>query len=483
MSSQILSVHPVATLRTTVQSFDLFDTLIARACVTPGNLLAQVETALGITGFAASRMAAEHRVYCAGQPFGISDIYRELCGSGFCDSNMAKRLMVAEIEAEFDNAIAITENIATVRDFDVVVSDMYLPDSVLRGLLQHVGLRRFVHLFVSNAGKHHGTIWPDLTQHWLILRHVGDNPHADIAQAQRHNIPTHHYTGASPNGIEQFLQCNGLTRISQLARQLRLANPFSHTTVEAEFWNHFVQYNFPLLCITAHLARLERDNAALERILFLSRDCYFLSEVFLTLYPGEPFTLVQVSRSALATDPQGFLRYLQDCGLERALVCDLVSTGYSWLQFSQEMHQPPTFFTLVYIDNYQYQPFDSTELHQSSPLRFLHCVKSSEVNAWSLAIELLNTAPHGTTLGVQSVGRDYVPQFEDQHELPPNMLKTLLLAQAAAIQCLRPSRAAVTRELDTVDNSHHLISTLVSALSGTDWLNRFATAAICHQAN
>ncbi|MBI2750239.1 MAG: hypothetical protein HYX43_13140 [Burkholderiales bacterium] len=470
-------------LRTTVQSFDLFDTLIARACVTPANLLAQVETALGATGFASARSAAEQHVFGAGHPFGLEAIYRELSASGFCDPDTAARLMAAEIEAEFDNAIPITENIAAVRDFDLVVSDMYLPAATLRGLLQHVGLRRFVHLFVSNAGKHHGTIWPELAQRWLILRHVGDNPHADIAQAQRYAIPTVHYTGANPNGTEQYLAGNGLTRISQLIRQLRLANPFLPMTVEAELWNHFVQYNFPLLCLTAHSARAQRDAAGLERLLFLARDCHFLSEIFLTLYPGEPFELVQVSRSALGADPQGMLRYLLANGLQHALVCDLVSTGYSWLQFSQDTQQPLRFFTLIHIDNYQYRAFDSTRLHQPGPFQFAYGVRSSEVNAWSLAIELLNTAPHGSTLGMHAVGSGFAPQFEDRHELPPSLLKTLLLAQAAAIQCLRPSRAAVAQELDAVPNPQHLLSTLVSALSGTDWLNRFASAAICHPMN
>lgn len=473
----------MTSLRTTVQSFDLFDTLIARACVTPANLFAQVETALGMPGYVSERMGAEQRVYARGQAFGLADIYRDLCASGFCDAALADRLMAAEIEAEFDNAIPISENIAAVRDFDLVVSDMYLPTATLRGLLQHVGLRRFVHVFASNAGKHQGTIWPELTQRWLILRHIGDNAQADIAQAQRFDIPASHYTGATLNPTEQFLETAGLVQISRLTRQLRLANPFAPATVEAEFWNHFVQYNFPLLCLAAHAARAQREAADLERILFLARDCHFLSEVFLTLYPCDPFELVQVSRNALATDPEGFSRYLQGCGLQNALVCDLVSTGYSWLQFSETTHQAMVFFSLVYIDNYQYQPFESARLHQPGPFRFSYGVKSSEVNAWSLAIELLNTAPHGSTLGVQTVGGGFAPHFEDRHELPTSLLKTLLLAQAAAIQCLRPHRAAVSQELGQVQNPQPLLSTLVSALSGTDWLNRFATAAICHHLN
>ncbi len=108
MSSHSLPVPPVATLRTTVQSFDLFDTLIARACVTPGNLLAQVETAVGITGFAASRTAAEHRVYCAGQPFEISDIYEELCNSGCTRSGVRVQPKPGGVVARPQSSVVLT---------------------------------------------------------------------------------------------------------------------------------------------------------------------------------------------------------------------------------------------------------------------------------------------------------------------------------------------------------------------------------------
>lgn len=467
-------------LRTTVQSFDLFDTLIARACGTPAALFAELETALQQPGFALHRMAAEQRVAASGKPFDLVTIYDELCASGLCDAATARQWRRAEIEAEFDNAIPIAQNIAAVRDFDLVVSDMYLPASTLRGLLQHAGLRRHVHLIVSNAGKHHGTIWPQLTEKWLLLHHTGDNAHADVAQAQRFGIATRHYTGASPNQTEQFLQTCGLVQTSRLVRQLRLANPFQPTSVEAEVWNHFVQFNLPLLLLASQAARSQRDALGLESILFLARDCHFLSEVFLTLHPEEAFELIPISRNALAQDPVGFARYLQTCRLPQALVCDLVSTGLSWLQFAQNSKQTLAFYTLVYIDNYQYQPFDASRLQQDAPLRFRFSVRSSEVSSWGLAIELLNTAPHGSTTSIEAVGDTYAPTFEDRHELPPSFLKTLLLAQAAAIQGLRPQRVRVAQELAGIQHPKPLISALVSALSGTDWLNRFASAAICH---
>jgi hypothetical protein len=142
---------------------------------------------------------------------------------------------------------------------------------------------------------------------------------------------------------------------------------------------------------------------------------------------------------------------------------------------------PLSFFTLAHIDNYQYAAFDSGRLHRDARLRFRHAVKTSEVNTWSLAIELLNTAPHGSTRSIAPVGENqWAATFDTHHELPLSFLQTLQLAQAAAVRGLRAHRSAIGRELAQLPHLHPLISAMLSALSGTDWLNRFSSAAICH---
>lgn len=470
-------------LRTTVQSFDLFDTLIARACISPVNLFSDVGSALGVADFPVARMQAEQDVFAAGDSFDVTAIYKQLLSSGYCDAHTATRLMTAEIEAEFDNAIPITENISTVRDFDLVVSDMYLPAATLRALLQHVGLRRFVHLFVSNAGKHQSTIWPQLTQRWLILRHLGDNLHADVLLPKNFGIATSHYTGAAPSETEQFLCRMGLTHISRIARRLRLANPYVPDTLEADLWNHFVSFNFPLLCVCTVAIRTERDARGKRKVLFLARDCQFLSEIFLALHPGESSELIYVSRNALAADITGFAKYFEKHDLDQSLVCDLVSTGLSWWQFSRSTAQAIAFFAVVHIDNHQYQAFDTDAFSRDANFRFQSAIRSSELEKWSMAIELLNTAGHGSTAGLDSVGDGFVPRFETHHELPPALLKTLALAQAAAMQCVHTQRHAIRQELASLHDANSMVSSMVNRLCSSDWINRFANSAICRPTN
>ena len=56
-----------------IRSHDIFDTLIARRCIDPRNILIEVEQASQRPGFAASRTQAEALLYAAG-PYDLDAI-------------------------------------------------------------------------------------------------------------------------------------------------------------------------------------------------------------------------------------------------------------------------------------------------------------------------------------------------------------------------------------------------------------------------
>lgn len=461
----------VPVLRTVVQSFDMFDTLIARRCVTPVALFDEVGAAFGRRDFAAARIAAERRSAEAG-PFDLETIYRTLHGIGYCDATTARRLLGAEIDAEFDNAIPIARNLAAVRDFDLVVSDMYLPAHILRDLLRHVGLRHPVHLLVSNAGKHSGVIWPSLAQRWLIQRHLGDNEHADIAVPRGFGIPCAHYPDAAMTDAETFLDDSGLPGLARLTRELRLANPFAAGCMEEAAWNHFVGLNVPLLALTAAELVMRRRAGGYLKLLLVERDCHFLGEVLRTLFAGEPAEPLYVSRALLGAD--GVAQYLEAAGIRGALVCDLVSTGLSWLGAVQATGLSVDMFALVHVDNYQYQEFDRTELERTPGLRFDWGLPASRVGSFSKAIEAMNTAPHGAVVAVTLGAAGFEPRFAEGHELPGPMLDVLLAAQGAAVAALRRNRRVIAAEADALAGRIEVLETLVRSLCAPAWLNELA---------
>jgi hypothetical protein len=451
-------------LRVTANSFDLFDTLVSRRCIHPQRVFDDVERALGAGGFSAVRIAAEETLRRGGRTFDLHDIYREIVVRGQCSAESAEKLKAAEIDAEFDHAVPVAENLARVREFDLVVSDMYLPADVLRRLLQHVGLRVFVHLFVSYAGKHSGTIWPQIGERWLIQRHLGDNLHADVEGPRRHGIATEHYAGAQLSQAEQLLVNHGLLELAGIVRALRLRNPFPAGTAEAQLWLLYAQLNLPFLILSAAAIRRTQLEHGRAKILFSARDCYFLSEIFSFLHPAVPVDYLHVSRHVLWNDRVNVSALFEHQGGTHALVVDIASTGYSWLQFAEAMKLSVDFCTVVHIDRHEPTLLTSAQLIDSRCLRFSRLLQVSALTNYSNAIEVLNTAPHCSTRSLVRSGQLMVPELASAHELDGNVVAALVAAHAAALELVRKGRGRLLDEMPK-DNPTQLLQTLVQTIS------------------
>lgn len=451
-------------LRVIANAFDLFDTLISRRALYPRRVFEDVERALGAVGFCTARVAAEQALTQRVQVFDLHDIYREMVTRGQCAADSAEKLKAAEIDAEFDHAVPVVENLARVREFDLIISDMYLPADVLRRLLQHVGLRVFVHLFVSNAGKHGGTIWPQLGERWLIQRHLGDNLHADVEGPRQHGIPTEHYVGTQLSQPEQLLARQGFVELAGITRALRLRNLYPAGSAEAQLWLLYAQLNLPLLCLSAAAIRGLIDKHRHERVLFSARDCYFLSEIFSLLFPAVPTDYLHVSRHALWNDRVNVNAMLERRDAAHALVVDIASTGYSWLHFAEAMGRAINFCAVVHIDHHDPTQVTPEELDGSRYLRFSHLLQNSALTAYSNAIEALNTAPYTSTRSITRSGELLVPEFASGHELGGNVVGALVAAHAAALELLRKSRTRLLEEMPK-DTPLELLQTLVQTIS------------------
>ena len=434
-------------LRTTANAFDLFDTLICRRALVPQRVFEDVERALGAANFSEIRVSAEQALRQRGQQFDLHDIYREMVSRGNCSVDDAEKLKAAEIDAEFDHAAPVQENLNRVREFDLVVSDMYLPADVLRRLLQHVGLRVFVHLFVSTSGKHDGSIWPHLGKRWVIQRHLGDNLHADVESPGRHGIAAEHYTGTQLSQPEELLANHGQTELAGIMRAVRLQNPYPTDSVEAQLWLLQSQLNLPLLCLGAVAIRRTQLQNNYSRVLFSARDCYFLSEVFSLLFPAVASDYVYVSRHALWHDRENVDAMLDVRDPRHALVVDIASTGYSWLQFAETQKREINFFTVVHIDRHIPVRVTSEQLTTSRYLHFSYLLQSSTLTDYSNAIEVLNTAPHASMQTFDRYVNLLVPEFAPKHELAGGHVAAQVAAHAAALKLLRKGRTRLLEEM------------------------------------
>jgi hypothetical protein len=457
-------------LRTTVNSFDLFDTLLARLCITPTGIAEELERKFNAPGFAAARRNAEHLLAGEGKPFDLHAIYALLVSRGVVPRADADRLLEAEFDAEFDNAIPIIENLrrgAARRpgDFRHVPVRRYAAPPVAACRVAHTG----------TASRHEPGKARRLGMEGAVraLDHQSpfrDNPHSDVAMPRRHGIDSVHYAGALPTTNELTVSGQGYPVLAQLMRSMRLRNPYERSGQQAALWHLSSQLNIPLLVLGSAMVRQQRESAGLKRILFSARDCYLMSEVFSALFPADPAHYLHVSREVLGSNSPVLRDYLTDAGIAEALVVDLAATGASWHQLSAREQLKVRLFSFVFIDNWVEARVAPQTVTSSPWLDFSWAMKSSGLRAYSAAIEAINSAPHPSCRTIHRAGRFFVPEHHSSNELPDALLQAIIQHQTVLLEQLRKLKGKIAAEL-AAPVAVPLLATLVESMSQSDLLN------------
>src|ERR1700685_730627 len=97
-----------------VNSFDIFDTLIARRCIEPKKIFAQVGQIIAWPHFSDARVKAEQALAAAGLAYTFDDIYERMRQDLSLDQQETEDLKTVELAVELENVIPITENIRKV---------------------------------------------------------------------------------------------------------------------------------------------------------------------------------------------------------------------------------------------------------------------------------------------------------------------------------------------------------------------------------
>lgn len=342
-----------------MRTFDIFDTLIARRCIDPALVFEIVERKVGRPGFARARRQAEKVV--SERDYTLDDIYAELARSGFCSQEEAKALSEAEIDTELAQVIPIRENMDQVRDGDMLITDMYLPLRVIKALLAKAGFKRKVGILLSSHGKRNGKVWRDRTLLPDTSLHMGDNWRSDIANARAAGFRAMHTTLSAPTQAERALMGHGYVQLARLVREARLT--LCGTQGDAATGGQTsrdrirllqVQYNLPMLVIISHYIAGEVIAKGYRNVLFSSRDCLFLKDVYEAL-AGDTcrarshyFYTSRVSRLNASED---YLAYFRSIACDRSLVVDLCGTGWSLQQLYRHAGFAPDTFMFHFLGN------------------------------------------------------------------------------------------------------------------------------------
>lgn len=397
------------------RSFDIFDTLIARRCIRPEAVFVEVERRSGQAGFMATRLWAERTV--AEQEYQLADIHALIAQALRLDAAQAQALMQMEIDVELENVVPVADAIAQVQDDSLLITDMYLPEPVIRGLLARAGLPGHLALLRSAAGKRSGRVWAALAQAGTALRHLGDNPVADVQQPQAHGMQAVLTTQTLPTPTEAALVTAGLPRLAEALRVARLGTP--RGALPDDLVRLQSELNLPVLMVSAlHLLATAGELPQL-RLLFSARDARYLQAVYDALaavlpgrHPSSHYWYS--SRLARTSGDAAYHAYCRELIGPAAWLVDLCGTGASVIALRQRLGLAPEqaqLFVCEFIDSPDQigalmQRYGLSDWQPPAALWTDKTLVPNEV------LELLNYVPEGMVSGVRPVPGGVVPVRE-----------------------------------------------------------------------
>jgi len=290
-----------------VDSFDIFDTLIARTVINPIDIFTIIENKINFKNFANLRIEAQT---LSNQSF--DDIYMKFKSLTNIDDNTINTIKETEISTEINNIIPIMCNINKVKDGDILVSDMYLTENDIRILLDSVNFKKNVKIYVSPDGKSSGYIWKTLLDLYNINSHTGDNSHSDINIAKKNGINNTILTNTHNFTIIEKDTLNLYREYSHFIRKFRLMNPYVENTVEHSLYNEQAIYNIPILCLICYRLNKILVDENRTTVLFTTRDGCLLINIFKKLYPQYNSIVFHSSRYMYNNYNDDYKKYIKE---------------------------------------------------------------------------------------------------------------------------------------------------------------------------
>ena len=289
-----------------INSFDVFDTLLARRTFYPTDIFDIIEKNFPYQDFKTIRCHAQNMSNGT-----FDDIYDKFQHISGIDDNTKNLLKNFEIQTEIYNSYLISTNVNRVQDGDILISDMYLNDTQIMHILKSIGFDKKVKLYASPGGKHTGEIWKMLKSEYFFGVHLGDNLHSDVNMAQKNGINAEHTSIHSWNSTELFFKDNNLMDFALLLREFRHINPYDKNTNEYQLYNDQACYNIPILYLTCCILNdiLLKENR--DTILFSTRDSCLLKPLFEFLFPEYKSISLECSRIIYKSPNDEYKNYLK----------------------------------------------------------------------------------------------------------------------------------------------------------------------------
>ena len=244
-------------------SLDVFDTAIFRKVYNPNDIFNIVADEVG-NNFKTLRMVAQDTVRKKDIFYNLIDIYRAISTS----FNPKE-----EIRAEYENCYAnpyILDMYNNEEADFIFISDMYLPSTVIKSILEKCGYRE-PKVYVScelKALKGSGLLFTKVEEiiGRKISKHIGDNYQADILGAQKAHIPNVEFIGPPVYNKEVYTPA----LINVKLRKLLIVNEMSSYPIGEK-----IGYLFTPLILSFTKSVLKEASEG-QTIFFNARDGFIL---------------------------------------------------------------------------------------------------------------------------------------------------------------------------------------------------------------
>ena len=269
-----------------MQSFDFYDTLFVRLTGRPTDIFRLMEERLAAPGFAALRIAAELN---ARRIAGSTEVTLEcIYAQPELQSVNVREAIALETSLERHLISPVAAVFQRLQHSDIVVSDTYLPDSVLQDVLSRhlpgVALPQVIVSSETGCTKWQGTQWPLLKARFPELRtHTGDNVRADVIQARRHGFDATHAREAEFNRYEHsWLLRDDLesSLIAGISRAARLdATPSTASPQDRDIDSTFASVVAPVLVAFVEHVLDDCRARGIDEVAFLAREGQLLLRI------------------------------------------------------------------------------------------------------------------------------------------------------------------------------------------------------------
>lgn len=297
-------------LKYEVISFDIFDTLVFRPFDNPKTLFIIVGEKLNILNFYSIRINAEKKARdikfatYGNREVSIFDIYDIISRKTGID---AEKGAMCEIETELEFCIAnpYMKELYDLLKFQgkkmIAVSDMYLPETYIKKILEKCGYDYFENVIVScdcQMSKANGDIYSYVLNKCNCtcdkLVHIGDNENGDIKQAEKNHIKTVFYENVNK------ACCYRPTNMSPLigSSYKGIVNYCLHNGLKK--YTPAYEYGFTVggLYVTGFCNWIHKrvEEKKIDKIFFLARDGDIYIKIYNKMFPDNNSEYVYWSR-------------------------------------------------------------------------------------------------------------------------------------------------------------------------------------------